>query len=115
MHSRNRSGPVLQRSATMIALALMLGLGAENNAWALKPHTREGVIFGVAFGTNQGQVNLFPGSEQEVSSDWEHGVSPEVRLGYAVIKNRLLVTVANQQWLYEPGVRSPLAPPFFTK
>jgi opacity protein-like surface antigen len=82
----------------------MVGLVAVQEAWALKPHKREGVIFGVAVGTSQGQVNLFPGSDYSVSSDWEQGVSPEIRLGYAVIKNRLLVTVANQQWLYEQGV-----------
>lgn len=104
MHSRNRSGPTILRSVGMLALVLMVGLVAVQGAWAMKPHTREGVIFGVAFGTSEGQVNLFPGTDIEVSSDWEQGVSPEYRLGYAVIKNRLLLTVANQQWLYEQGV-----------
>ena len=45
--------------------------------------TMLGVIFGVAFGTSHGQVNLFPGTDIAVSSDWERGVSPEVNLRYA--------------------------------
>lgn len=104
MKSRNRHGPTVGRSLGVFALVLVLGLVTVQDVWALKPHLREGVIFGVGFGTTQGQVNLFPGSGEDVSSDWEQGVSPEYRLGYAVIKNRLLVTVSNQQWLYEQGV-----------
>jgi opacity protein-like surface antigen len=105
MHSRDRHRPALHCSAGIIALVLVLGLVAVPDVWAGKPHLREGVIFGVTFGASRGQATLFPGEETTtVGSDWETGVTPQVRLGYAVVKNHLLVTVANQQWLYEQGV-----------
>ena len=95
-------GPCL---AVITLVALLLGLLPVQSAQALSPHDREGVIFGVGVGFSPGQATLFPGNEElAVSSDWEIGVTPQLRVGYAVMKNRLSLTVTNQQWLYEQGI-----------
>ena len=83
----------------------MLILAVSQEAAALSPHEREGVMLGAAVGFSPGQISLFPGEEgSAVETDWEMGVTPEMRIGYAVIKNRLLLTISNQQWLYEQGI-----------
>lgn len=93
------------RFVVFVALALAMVLSTSQDAWALKPHLREGFSLGVGVGVGPGKVSMFPGGEGgAVSSDWEKGVTPELRLGYAVIKNRLLVSVGNRQWLYEQGI-----------
>ena len=105
MHSGNRHGPAIRRGAGILALFLAMGLVLVPDAGAGPTHSREGVIFGVGFGISQGKVHLFPGDDDlSVESGWKMGVVPQIRLGYAVVKNRLLVTVANQQWLYEQGI-----------
>jgi hypothetical protein len=105
MHSRNRHGPAVRRVAGLFALVLALGLVVVQDAGAGNPHLREGVIFGIGMGYSPGRVYLFPGDpDMAVESEWEFGPTPQIRLGYAVVKNRLLVTVANQQWLYEQGI-----------
>jgi len=89
----------------ILGLALMLGMLGSQDARALKPHERDGVLFGVAFGFSPGKVSMFPGEEGgAVSSDWEIGVTPQLRLGYTFFKNRLGISLVGQQWLYEQGV-----------
>lgn len=93
------------RFGVLLALALAVVLSTGQDARALAPHLREGFTLGAGFGVSPGRVSVFPGQEGDaVSSDWEWGVTPEIRLGYAVVKNRLAVSVANQQWLYEQGL-----------
>jgi len=93
------------RLLVVLSLALVLGMLGSQDAQALKPHERDGVLFGVAFGFSPGQVSLFSGEEGDaVSSDWEMGVTPQLRLGYTLFKNRLAISVVSQQWLYEQGV-----------
>ena len=105
MQSGNRHGPVIRRGAGLIVLGLAFGFFVAPDAEAGPPHLREGVLFGVAVGFSPGRIAVFPGDEtQSVESKWRMGVTPQVRLGYAVVKNHLLVTVANQQWLYEQGI-----------
>jgi len=89
----------------LLAMGLILVPDARADGRADPIHRRDGVIFGVGFGVSQGKVTLFPGEEDlTVESGWKAGVVPQLRLGYAVVKNRLLVMIANQQWLYEQGV-----------
>lgn len=105
MRSRNRHGPSLHLCVGLVALVLALGLGAAPAAVAGHPHLREGVTFGAALGYGPGRVSLFPGDEDlQSESSWEAGVTPQFRLGYAVVGNHLLVTAAVQQWLYEQGI-----------
>lgn len=105
MHFGNRNTPAVRRAACLLALALAAGLVAASGAAAGQPHVRDGVIFGVGIGYGSGRVTLIGGEEVgRVESGWRAGVTPQVRLGYAVVRDRLLVTVANQQWLYEQGV-----------
>ena len=105
MQSGNRHGPVIRRGAGILALLLAMGLALVPDAGADPIHRRDGVIFGIGIGVSSGKATLFPGDEElRVESGWKKGVVPQMRLGYAVVKNRLLVMVANQQWLYEQGI-----------
>ena len=105
MHSGNRHGPVIRRGAGILALLLAMGLVLVPDAGADPIHRRDGVIFGIGIGVSQGEVTLFPGDDDlRVESGWKSGVAPQLRLGYAVVKNRLLAMIANQQWLYEQGI-----------
>jgi hypothetical protein len=91
--------------ALLFGLALLCGLAGSHDALALKPHVRDGVLFGVAVGVSPGKVSLFPNDEDlAVSTAWKAGVTPQLRLGYALVKNRLVVSLMNQQWLYEQGI-----------
>lgn len=105
MNSRNRHGPAFLRGVGLTALALALVLAAVPPAEAGAPHLREGVTFGVGVGVSKGRIDVYQGGEgQTVQSGWEKGVTPQFRVGYAVVKNHLLLTLGNQQWLYEQGV-----------
>ena len=105
MHSRNRHGPAVRHRAIMAALLISVVLVPALEAGADPVHKRDGVIFGIGIGVSTGQTTLFPDDEDlTVESGWKKGVVPQMRLGYAVVKNRLLVMVANQQWLYEQGI-----------
>jgi opacity protein-like surface antigen len=105
MHSRNRHGPAILRGAILAAFVLVAGLVPAQEAGADPIHKRDGVIFGIGVGVSTGKTTLFPGEEDlRLESGWQEGVVPQIRLGYAVVKNRLLVMVANQQWLYEQGI-----------
>lgn len=89
----------------MAALLISVVLVPALEAGADPVHKRDGVIFGIGIGVSTGQTTLFPDDEDlTVESGWKKGVVPQMRLGYAVVKNRLLVMVANQQWLYEQGI-----------
>lgn len=95
----------MSQGAAILALLLVMGLVLVPDAGADPIHKRDGVIFGIGIGVSSGKATLFPGDEDlRVESGWKKGVVPQIRLGYAVVKNRLLVMIANQQWLYEQGI-----------
>ncbi len=105
MESRTRIGFILKRGIGLVGLALMLAGVLAPAAEAAPPHERGGVFFGIGVGFSPGKVNLLATEVTEsVESGWEVGFTPRIQLGYAIVRNHLLVSVANQQWGYEQGI-----------
>lgn len=95
----------VRQGAVILAMALVMVLLPIQSAQALSPNERGGMIFGIGVGFSPGKVTFAPDSEGDaVTTDWKTGVTPQLRVGYAFLKDRLSVTVTNQQWLYEQGV-----------
>jgi len=94
--------PPLLAAVSLLTVCL---LGSAASALALSPHVRDSWVVGVAVGTGQGKVALFAGEEaNRVESGWQRGVVPQYRIGYALVDDRLVVSVENKQWLYEQGL-----------
>lgn len=91
--------------AVVLAMALLMVLLPIRPAQALSPNERDGMIFGIGVGVSPGKVAFAPGpGGNAVDTDWKTGVTPQIRVGYGIIKDRLSITLTNQQWLYEQGI-----------
>jgi len=88
----------------LLVLGLALGTLLASEAQALSPHIRDGWLFGVSYGYGRGKASLFPGDiENQTESGWQRGAVPQYRIGHIIIKNRLMLSFENRQWLYETG------------
>ena len=96
-------GKRVQRFLCFLALVFVLSPISAHEAQALSPHIRDGWMVGVAYGYGKGKVTA--GSlGDDLETDWQRGVVPQMRIGYTLIDNRLTVSIENKQWLYEQGV-----------
>jgi|GEM_PF-1985069 len=91
--------------AVILAMVLVMVLLPIHQAKALAPNERGGMIFGIGLGYSPGKVTFTQGTEGDaVATDWKTGATPQIRIGYAVIRDRLSLTLTNQQWMYEQGI-----------
>jgi len=93
---------------SLIVFALLLVTLLAQDAVALSPHIRDGWMLGISYGYGRGKFSVFQGGEGDVANrlvtDWERGAVPQMRIGHVLVKNRLMLTFENRQWLQEQGI-----------
>ena len=95
----------LPRKVAVVCVLAGVLLTAALPAAALPPHERDGVMVGLSLGYGPGRLELFPvAGEPTVRSGKESGSTPQIRLGYAVLRDHLLVVLENRQWIVEQGL-----------
>lgn len=90
------------------ALVLVLALAtAAAPAWGGPSNDRQAWLVGVGFLLGDAEITGSTGFD----SGWVTGVTPEIRLGYMAIDQRLMVGIENKQWTREQGNLPTTAPP----
>jgi hypothetical protein len=86
------------RNTASPAAALLALLVTAGSAAALGPHERDGWVAGMGFGLANAKLENVEG----VASDWEQGVSPQIRFG-RMIGRRFMVSFETKTWMDEQG------------
>lgn len=91
---------------SLIVFAMLLIPMLVEDVMALSPHIRDGWVIGISYGYGRGKFSAFDPEVEgsRLITDWERGAVPQMRIGHVLLKNRLMLTLENRQWIDEQGI-----------